>query len=152
MPLHPSPRRLLLLSLAAACLVAGGCGGDDEEPASDSGSSSSSGSQGGGGSGGSGGKASKVALTATEAGGFGFDKKKATAKTGKVTLTLNNPSGDSAPHAIAVEGGGVDKSGETVQPGGTSTVTADLKPGKYTFYCPVGSHRSAGMEGTLTVR
>jgi uncharacterized cupredoxin-like copper-binding protein len=27
----------------------------------------------------------------------------------------------------------------------------DLKPGKYTFYCPVGDHRAEGMEGTLTV-
>ena len=26
-----------------------------------------------------------------------------------------------------------------------------LKKGKYTFYCPVGDHRSEGMEGTLTV-
>jgi len=45
----------------------------------------------------------------------------------------------------------VDKSGQTVQPGGASTVTADLKPGTYTFYCPVPGHEAAGMKGTLTV-
>jgi uncharacterized cupredoxin-like copper-binding protein len=38
-----------------------------------------------------------------------------------------------------------------VAKGGKSTVTVDLKPGKYTFYCPVPGHRQAGMQGTLTV-
>jgi uncharacterized cupredoxin-like copper-binding protein len=64
-----------------------------------------------------------------------------------------NPSGNSLPHAIAIEGNGVDQKGQTVQPGGSpSTVSLDLKPGKYTFYCPVDGHRAAGMQGTLLVR
>jgi len=71
------------------------------------------------------------------------------AKHGKVTITMSNPSG--LPHAVAVEGKGVDKDGKTVQKGGTSTVTVTLKKGKYTFYCPVDGHRKAGMRGTLTV-
>ena len=36
--------------------------------------------------------------------------------------------------------------------GGTASVTVDLKPGKYEFYCPVDSHKQAGMTGTLTVQ
>ena len=44
------------------------------------------------------------------------------------------------------------KDGKTVSPGGTSTDTLTLKPGKYTFYCPVPGHRAAGMVGTLTVQ
>ena len=62
---------------------------------------------------------------------------------------MANPSG--IPHAIAVEGKGVDVDGKTVQKGGTSTATATLKPGKYEFYCPVDGHKAAGMQGTLTV-
>lgn len=142
---------LTILAVAAAGLAA--CGGD---------SGSSSGSAGGGYGGGqakpkttapastSAGGAS-VALAADESSGLAFDKKAATAKAGRVTLTLTNPSGNSAPHAIAIEGQGVDKDGQTASPGSTSSVSLDLKPGKYTFYCPVGGHRAAGMEGTLTV-
>ena len=60
-------------------------------------------------------------------------------------------SASSTPHAVAVEGNGVDKDGQTVTNGKTS-LTVDLKPGKYTFYCPVPGHRQAGMQGTLTVQ
>ena len=34
---------------------------------------------------------------------------------------------------------------------GVSTVTATVKPGKYTYYCIVPGHEKAGMKGTLTV-
>jgi plastocyanin len=78
-----------------------------------------------------------------------FDKSSLSAKSGSVTITMDNPS--SLPHGVAVEGNGVSKVGQTVTKGGKSTVTVDLKPGKYTFYCPVPGHRQAGMQGTLTV-
>jgi uncharacterized cupredoxin-like copper-binding protein len=39
-----------------------------------------------------------------------------------------------------------------VQPGKTSTLTVNLKPGKYEYYCPFDSHKAAGMTGTLTVK
>ncbi|HET6509330.1 MAG TPA: plastocyanin/azurin family copper-binding protein [Baekduia sp.] len=98
------------------------------------------------------GSGAQLTLAADEQGGLSFTKKTLSAKAGHVTITMANPSGDSLPHAIAIEGHGVDQDGRTVQPGGTSTVTADLKPGTYTFYCPVDGHRQAGMKGTLTVR
>jgi plastocyanin len=79
-----------------------------------------------------------------------FNTTSLSAKAGSVTLVMENPS--SIPHAIAVEGNGIDKDGKTVGKGATSTVTADLKAGKYTYYCPVPGHRQAGMEGTLTVK
>ena len=36
--------------------------------------------------------------------------------------------------------------------GGTKTLSLNLKPGVYKFYCTVPGHRAAGMEGTLTVQ
>ena len=79
-----------------------------------------------------------------------FNKKTLTAKAGQVTIVMSNPS--PTPHNIAIEGGGVEKKGEIVSQGGTSQVTATLKPGKYTFYCSVAGHKQAGMVGTVTVR
>jgi plastocyanin len=79
-----------------------------------------------------------------------FDKSALSAKPGKVTIVMKNPS--TLPHDVAIEGNGVDVTGKTVNQGGTSTVTANLKAGTYTFYCSVDSHRQAGMEGTLTVK
>jgi plastocyanin len=150
---------LLPALIAALALGVAACG------SSSSSDSSSSGGGGGGGGGGYGGGSQpatqaqapaaagsgSVALKADESSGLSFDKKTAAAKAGKVTLTLTNPSGNSAPHAIAIEGQGVEQSGDTASPGSTSTVSVDLKPGTYTFYCPVGGHRAAGMEGKLTV-
>jgi plastocyanin len=63
---------------------------------------------------------------------------------------MTNPS--SVPHDVAITGNGVSAIGLIVTGGGKSTVTADLKPGTYTFYCSVDAHRAAGMQGTLTVK
>jgi plastocyanin len=95
----------------------------------------------------------RLAIKAVESDGLSFDPKTLKAKAGTVTITMDNPSADSLQHAISVEGpGGVAASGQIAQPGSTSKVTLKLKPGKYTFFCPVGSHRAAGMQGTLTVQ
>ena len=98
------------------------------------------------------GTASTVKLSADPGGALKFNTSSLQAKAGKVTLVMDNPKSAGIQHAVAVEGNGVDKDGQTVSPGGVSTVTADLKPGKYTFYCPVDGHKAAGMEGTLTVK
>jgi plastocyanin len=97
------------------------------------------------------GPASTVTLSADPNGALKFDKTKLTATAGTVTVVMTNPSTSGVPHAIAVEGNGVDQDGETAQPGGTSTDTLTLKPGTYTFYCPVPGHEDAGMKGTLVV-
>ncbi len=80
-----------------------------------------------------------------------YDTTTLTAKAGSVTISMMNPSSTGMPHGIAVQGNGVDKDGPTVQPGGTSTVTVTLKPGTYTYYCPVSGHEAGGMKGILTV-
>ncbi len=98
----------------------------------------------------SGGGGSNLTLSADPSGALKFTKSKLTAKSGKVTIKMDNPS--PVQHSVAIEGTGVDVKGSTVSKGGVSTVSANLKPGKYTFYCPVDGHRQAGMQGTLTVK
>ncbi len=68
------------------------------------------------------------------------------AKPGRVTLSMANPS--SIPHAVGIKGKG---KGKTVGRNGTSSYSATLKKGKYTFYCPVGRHAANGMTGKLIV-
>ena len=99
-----------------------------------------------------GGKASTVTLSADPTGALKFDKTTLTAPAGTVTVEMDNPSSSGVAHGIAVEGNGVDQDGKTVQPGGKSTDTLTLKPGTYTFYCPVPGHEDAGMKGTLVVQ
>ncbi len=142
---------LALLALASLTLAA--CGSDDDNSGS-SGSSYSGGSSDRTTETTSGGGGEKLTLDAVEQGPgqFSFSKKALTANAGNVTVAMTNPAGNQAPHAIEIEGQGVERSGQTVTAGGTSTVTADLKPGKYEFYCPVDSHRADGMQGTLVVK
>ena len=135
-----------LVALAATALTLGvaACGGDDDDSAASGGRAEPATAESGPGGGG-------LKLTASEQGGLKFEPAALTAKAGKVTITMTNPDGNNLPHDVALEGSGVNETGEVVQPGGTSEVTATLKPGKYTFFCSVGSHRQNGMEGTLTV-
>ena len=139
-----------LVALAATALTLGiaACGGDDDddsaggraEPATTQAAPSDEG-----------GAASGLKLTASEQGGLKFEPGSLSGKAGEVTITMTNPDGNNLPHDVALEGDGVNETGEVVQPGGTSEVTATVKPGTYTFFCSVGSHRQNGMEGTLTV-
>jgi uncharacterized cupredoxin-like copper-binding protein len=74
----------------------------------------------------------------------------ATANAGSVKIESKNDA--PIDHDIAVEGNGVDEHGAVVKGGGVSTITVDLKPGTYTFYCSVPGHREGGMEGKITVK
>jgi plastocyanin len=144
---------VLAAILASLVLIAAGCGGDDDDNGGGGGSSDSSGAESTGSdtgeaSSGGGGGATKLKLTADPDGGLTFDKTELTAKPGKVTITMDNPS--DVPHAVEVEGNGVEKETKTLTQGKAS-VSVDLKAGKYEFYCPVDGHKEAGMEGTLTV-
>jgi plastocyanin len=96
------------------------------------------------------GGARTLRLRADPGGELRFDRRSLEARAGRVTIAMTNPS--SVRHNVSIEGHGVDQQGETVGQGGTSTVRAELRPGKYEFYCSVSGHRQGGMEGTLTVR
>ena len=124
--------RTILTGLTMLALALAGCGGDDEEPAQPAG--------GGGGE--------TLQLTSPASGDLEFNTDSLSAKAGSVTIEYDNPS--SVPHAVEVEGNGVEEASDTVT-GGRASLSAELEAGEYTFYCPVGNHRDAGMEGTLTV-
>jgi plastocyanin len=136
----------LIALLCAFAIPIAGCGGDDDDGSSGGGGNTSTGADTGAASGG-GGQTLKIA--ADPSGALKFDKSSLTAKAGKVTIVMDNPS--DVPHAVEIEGKGVEAEGETVEKGGVSKASADLKAGEYEFYCPVDGHKQAGMEGTLTV-
>ncbi len=124
----------ILTLLLSTALLAAGCGGDDDD--------------GGGGGGGSGGGGGGLTLTADPGGAVSWEPGSLSAPAGSVTIKLVNQS--DIPHAVEVEGNGVEEESDTVT-GADTELTVDLEPGDYTYYCPVDNHREQGMEGTLTV-
>jgi plastocyanin len=153
--LHFSLKRVpVLVAIPLSVLAIASCGGDDNKSSSTSASTTATtptetattetSTNGAGG-----GKPTKLSLSA-DASAIKYDKTKLEAPAGKVTIDMKNPS--ALQHNVAISGNGVDEAGEVVGQGGTSTVTADLKPGKYTFFCSVDGHEQAGMKGTLTVK
>jgi plastocyanin len=120
--------RRICYALIVGVLLVAGCGGDDEE--------------GGGGGGGG-----NLTLTADPGGAISWDKSELTAPAGSVTIKLVNDS--TTPHAVEIEGNGVEEESDTVTDG-DAEVSAELEAGEYEFYCPVGNHRQT-MTGTLTV-
>jgi plastocyanin len=102
-------------------------------------------------------KAGKLDIDANPAGQLAYTTSKAEAQPGAVTIVMSNMSGVS--HNIAVEPGENGATQKTARLGassfitkGTTSVTVNLKPGKYTFFCEAPGHRAAGMYGTITVK
>ncbi len=72
-------------------------------------------------------------------------------KAGHVSIAFTNMSPLGHNVTVATASGAVVGATPTFQ-GGTKTLSLNLKPGTYKFYCSVPGHRMAGMEGTLTVK
>ncbi|HEX4483421.1 MAG TPA: plastocyanin/azurin family copper-binding protein [Solirubrobacteraceae bacterium] len=95
--------------------------------------------------------ASTVSLEANPEGQLEYNTKSLSAKAGKVTVDFKNMS--SLMHNVTVESSSGAQVGATPTFSGSSkSVTLNLKPGTYKFFCSVPGHRQAGMEGTLTVK
>lgn len=71
---------------------------------------------------------------------------------GRVTIEVHN-SGATA-HSFEIEGNGIEERTRPVAPDSTTTLSLELKPGKYDIYCPLGSglHKKMGMMASLTVQ
>lgn len=98
---------------------------------------------------GGGGEVTTLKLSA-DTSALAFDTTELTAKPGKVTIDFTNPS--PIAHNVVIEENGKELAGFEPIAEGEETVSADLKPGTYTFLCTVPGHAEAGMEGALVVK
>ena len=72
------------------------------------------------------------------------------AKAGTYEFQVTNNG--SIPHALEVEGNGVEEKTGTIAPGSSMTLRVTLsKTGSYDMYCPVDGHRAQGMKGSVAV-
>ncbi len=92
-----------------------------------------------------------MSIAADPSGKLAFTKTTLSAKAGTVTIAFTNHS--PAPHNFTLEkgAGGPPVGATPTFNGATKTLSAKLAPGTYTFFCTVPGHRTAGMQGTLTV-
>jgi plastocyanin len=97
----------------------------------------------------SGGAGPAVAIAADPSGQLSYDKKSLSAKAGAVKVDFANDS--PVAHNVTIQQGSKNISATPTITQSKTSVTAQLKPGTYTFYCSVDAHRQAGMVGTLTV-
>lgn len=155
---HARARRTSTLALPVlliGVLVLGGCGSSKSSssstststPATTPQSTATSGSNTATGSA----PSAPLSLEANPEGQLKYNTSSLTAKAGKVTIDFKNSS--PLAHNVTVEATGGKTLGatETFQ-GGSKTLTLELKPGTYKFFCSVPGHRMAGMEGTLVVK
>ena len=139
-------RFAVLFAIGAAFAVpVVGCGGNSSSDNSTSNAATPATT-----SGASGGDGGTVNLTATD---FKFNPSEPAVKSGKVTFDMKNDG--QVTHSLEIEDvtPGHDQELEgTVSPGSSGTLTANLAPGKYEFYCPVDHHKQMGMTGEITVK
>ncbi len=124
-------RILVAALLALSFAFAAGCGGDEN---------------GGGESGGTSAADQSIQVAAID---FRFHPADIKVDPGALSIDLRNDG--QAPHAIEVEGNGVEEESDTIGPGESTTLDLDLDEGTYEVYCPVDGHKARGMVGTLTV-
>jgi uncharacterized cupredoxin-like copper-binding protein len=79
-----------------------------------------------------------------------FTTENLSARAGKVTIDFKNMS--PLMHNMTIAQGTTVLAATPTFQGGSKTLTLNLKPGTYVFYCSVPGHRQAGMEGKLTVQ
>ncbi len=123
-------RPTVLVAVVFALLSFAGCGGED--------ATSTSGDTGGDGQ--------TLAVAASD---FMFAPADLQAEPGALTIELTNDG--QQPHAIQIEGNGVDETSDTIEGGATTSFDLELEEGTYGIFCPVGNHADMGMVGTLTV-
>ncbi len=72
-----------------------------------------------------------------------------TLKAGKYTFQVQNQG--KVPHNLVIKGTGVDEATSDLAPGISESLTVELKPGSYEFYCSIPGHKQLGMDQKVTV-
>ena len=135
-------RGFALLAPVAVAVVIAGCGSSSSNKSSNAafGASAASPAASGG--------ASALTLSETE---FKISPVSAiVSKAGPITITVKNVG--TIEHELAVQTpSGVVKTAP-IPPGSSATLKVDAsKDGRYVYFCPIGHHRAAGMQGVLIV-
>jgi plastocyanin len=139
------PITLTALALAPAALGLAACGGGDDSSSTTAASGGSSSTTSAGGSGGT------IKFEADPSGKIAYTQTDVSGPAGSDTIQFDNQA--SLTHDVVIEDSSGNQVAATDQISGSSTsTTADLQAGTYTFFCSVDSHREAGMEGTLTIK
>jgi len=95
--------------------------------------------------------AQTLSVAANPEGQLRYSTTSLAAKAGSVSINFTNTAPLAHNLTIASASGAVLGATPTFQ-GGSNTLSLNLKPGTYTFYCSVPGHRQAGMEGKLVVQ
>jgi plastocyanin len=140
---------LMALALLAPVALAA-CGGDGDNETTPVQTTEPTTQAGGGGGGGGDGGGGTISLSADPGGALAFEQTSLSGQAGSNTIEFDNPA--PVAHDVCVEDASAKELGcsEVITDDQTS-LTVDLKPGTYAYYCDVDAHRAGGMEGTLTV-
>jgi plastocyanin len=139
-------RLVFLMALATvASLALAACGGGDDDTTSAATTSTTTTQAGGGGGGGG-----TISLAADPS-QLAYTQTSLSAPAGKDTIDFDNPSATG--HDVCVQDSSGKELGctDVIEQSNTS-LSLDLKPGSYTYFCSVPGHEAAGMKGTLTVK
>jgi plastocyanin len=88
-------------------------------------------------------------LAADPSGALRYDKNRAAALAGHVTVRFRNDS--TVEHNVTIAQGSRTLGATKTITGATAMLALQLRAGEYVFFCSVPGHRESGMEGTLTV-
>jgi uncharacterized cupredoxin-like copper-binding protein len=142
-------RGLAVLAVALAALTACSDGGEDAAGTATTSAAAPTAAETGSAAPTSGDDAESRTVTATEGEMF-IELSTEEFAAGSYTFEVVNDG--SATHDFVVERDGDDVAAtDSIAPGASTSLTVDLEPGEYVFYCSVGDHRAMGMEVTVTV-
>jgi len=142
-------RGLAVLVVALAALTACSDGGEDAVGTATTSAAAPTAAETGSAAPTSGDDAESRTVTATEGEMF-IELSTEEFAAGSYTFEVVNDG--SATHDFVVERDGGDVAAtDTIAPGASTSLTVDLEPGEYVFYCSVGNHREMGMEVTVMV-